>query len=72
MVIFLEFIVWASFLSMANTLLPSSSLPKWDLSRFQGKKMKKPAQLYTPSSRKYEGLPDVSYPFHDKTVTVTK
>lgn len=33
--------------------------------------MKKPAQLYTPSTRKYEGLPDVSYPFHDKTVTVT-
>ncbi|MDH6513703.1 hypothetical protein M2126_002371, partial [Polynucleobacter sphagniphilus] len=22
-------------------------------------------------TRKYEGLPDVSYPFHDKTVTVT-
>ncbi len=34
--------------------------------------MKKPAELYIPSSRKYEGLPDVSYPFHDKTVTVTK
>lgn len=33
--------------------------------------MKKPAQLYVPSTRKYEGLPDVSYPFHDKTVTVT-
>jgi len=38
----------------------------------QALEMKKPAQLYTPSSRKYEGLPDVSYPFHDKTVTVTK
>ena len=34
--------------------------------------MKKPAQLYQPSTRKYEGLPDVSYPFHDKTVTATK
>jgi transposase InsO family protein len=35
----------------------------------QALKMKKPAQLYTPSSRKYEGLPDVSYPFHDKKST---
>ena len=31
----------------------------------------RPADLYTPSTRKYEGLPDVSYPFNDKTVTVT-
>ena len=37
----------------------------------QALEMKKPAQLYVPSTRKYEGLPDVSYPFHDKTVTVT-
>jgi putative transposase len=37
----------------------------------QALEMKKPAQLYTPSTRQYEGLPDVSYPFHDKTVTVT-
>jgi putative transposase len=33
--------------------------------------MMRPADLYTPSTRKYEGLPDVSYPFHDKTVTIT-
>ena len=33
--------------------------------------MKKPAELYLPSTKRYEGLPDVSYPFHDKTVTVT-
>ena len=32
--------------------------------------MKKPAELYAPSPRKYEGLPDVSYPIHDKTVNV--
>jgi putative transposase len=38
----------------------------------QALEMKKPAQLYQPSTRKYEGLPDVSYPFHDKTVTATK
>ena len=37
----------------------------------QALERKKPAQLYTHSTRKYEGLPDVSYPFHDKTVTVT-
>jgi len=37
----------------------------------QALEMKKPADLYVPSTRKYEGLPDVSYPFHDKTVTVT-
>jgi transposase InsO family protein len=33
--------------------------------------MMRPADLYTPSTHKYEGLPDVSYPFHDKTVTIT-
>jgi putative transposase len=30
-----------------------------------------PAELYTPSTRPYSGLPDLEYPFHDKTVTVT-
>lgn len=33
--------------------------------------MKYPAELYVPSVRVYQGLPDVEYPFHDKTVTVT-
>lgn len=37
----------------------------------QALEMKKPAELYTPSARRYQGLPDVSYPFHDKTVTIT-
>ena len=37
----------------------------------QALEMKKPAQLYQPSTRKYEGLPDVSYPFDEKTGTVT-
>ncbi|MFM8257447.1 MAG: integrase core domain-containing protein, partial [Polynucleobacter sp.] len=37
----------------------------------QALEMKKPAELYTPSARRYAGLPDVSYPFHDKTVTIT-
>jgi transposase len=33
--------------------------------------MKAPAQLYTPSSRAYEGLPEVEYPFHDRDILVT-
>jgi putative transposase len=30
-----------------------------------------PAERYTASSRPYEGLPDLDYPFHDKAITVT-
>lgn len=37
----------------------------------QGLDMKCPAEIYAPSLKKYRGLPEVSYPFHDKTVTVT-
>lgn len=33
--------------------------------------MKTPAALYTPSSRAYEGLPEFSYPFHDRDIIVT-
>jgi putative transposase len=33
--------------------------------------MKYPAELYTPSTKAYHGLPDLNYPFADKTVTVT-
>ena len=33
--------------------------------------MRYPAERYVPSTRPYEGLPDLDYPFHDKTVTVT-
>jgi transposase InsO family protein len=33
--------------------------------------MKVPAELYTPSSRAYEGLPELAYPFHDKDILVT-
>jgi transposase InsO family protein len=33
--------------------------------------MKAPAELYTPASRAYEGLPEVEYPFHDRDVLVT-
>ncbi|MFO0992513.1 MAG: IS481 family transposase [Hyphomicrobiales bacterium] len=33
--------------------------------------MKAPAELYTPSSRAYEGLPEVANPFHDRDALVT-
>jgi len=33
--------------------------------------MKCPAQVYTPSSRPYRGLPELSYPFHDREILVT-
>ena len=33
--------------------------------------MKCPGDLYQPSRRRYVGLPDLEYPFHDKTITVT-
>jgi putative transposase len=34
--------------------------------------MKVPADLYTRSTRPYTGLGQLSYPFHDRTVTVTQ
>ena len=33
--------------------------------------MKVPADLYMPSQKPYQGLPDVEYPFHDRDVVVT-
>jgi transposase InsO family protein len=33
--------------------------------------MKCPAELYTPSPRPYQGIPEPHYPFHDRTVVVT-
>jgi len=33
--------------------------------------MKFPGELYKPSSRHYKGIGNLSYPFHDKTITVT-
>ena len=34
--------------------------------------MRYPAELYEPSPRPYRGLTELSYPFHDRTVTVTR
>ena len=33
--------------------------------------MKCPAEVYTPSVRAYNGLTELSYPFHDRGVVVT-
>ncbi len=37
----------------------------------QGIGMQTPADLYRPSGRPYRGLPDLDYPLHDRTVTIT-
>jgi len=37
----------------------------------QALNMQCPAERYLPSRRPYKGLPDLEYPFHDKTVVVT-
>jgi transposase InsO family protein len=33
--------------------------------------MKYPAEVYAPSSRPYQGLPELTYPFHDRDILVT-
>jgi transposase InsO family protein len=33
--------------------------------------MQRPADVYTPSRRPYQGLPDIEYPLHDRDVLVT-
>jgi putative transposase len=37
----------------------------------QALNMKYPAELYSASPRPYNGLPELEYPFHDRTITVT-
>lgn len=37
----------------------------------QALSMKQPAAVYSPSQRPYRGLPDLDYPFHDRSVLVT-
>ena len=34
--------------------------------------MKYPAELYQRSLRPYQGLPELEYPLHDHTITVTR
>ena len=38
----------------------------------QALNMRYPAELYSPSTRPYTGLPALEYPFHDRTVIVTQ
>ena len=33
--------------------------------------MKRPADLYTAATRRYDGLPELTYPFHDRDVVIT-
>ena len=33
--------------------------------------MATPAEVYTPATRAYEGLAELSYPFHDRDILVT-
>jgi transposase InsO family protein len=49
-----------AFLDEFNTERPHEAL-----------QMKRPADLYTPSSRAYDGLPELNYPFHDRDILVT-
>jgi transposase InsO family protein len=37
----------------------------------EGLSMKTPAEVYTPSPRPYRGLPELTYPLHDRDVVVT-
>ena len=37
----------------------------------EGLGMKYPAEVYTPSARPYNGLPELDYPFHDRSILVT-
>jgi hypothetical protein len=49
-----------SFVQEFNTERPHEALA-----------MKPPAELYSPSPRRYDGIPDVAYPFHDRDILVT-
>lgn len=49
-----------AFVSEFNTERPHEALG-----------MKTPAEVYSPALRPYQGLPDISYPFHDRDILVT-
>jgi transposase InsO family protein len=49
-----------AFLAEFNTERPHEALD-----------MKTPAEVYRPSGRAYDGLPDVAYPYHDRDILVT-
>ena len=33
--------------------------------------MKCPAEIYSTANRRYDGLPEIAYPFHDRDILVT-
>ena len=33
--------------------------------------MRRPAEVYTPARRPYQGLPELQYPLHDRDVLIT-
>jgi hypothetical protein len=33
--------------------------------------MKCPSEIYIPSAKRYEGLPEIDYAFHDRISTIT-
>ncbi len=49
-----------AFVSEFNTERPHEALA-----------MKVPLDLYTPSARRYNGLPEIDFPFHDRDALVT-
>jgi len=38
----------------------------------EGIEMKITGDLYRPSSRQHTGLPELAYPFHDRTIVITE
>jgi putative transposase len=46
-------------------------IDQYNHERHQALAMKVPADLYAPSPRRYHGLDELTYPFHDQTITVT-
>ena len=52
--------IFTAFIEIFNQERPQQALD-----------MKCPAEAYRPVARLDQGLPDVDYPFHDKTIVVT-
>ena len=54
----------------SRTDVPATK-PKKGNRRGEALDMRRPTELYTVSTRRYDGLPKLSYPFHDRDVIVT-
>jgi hypothetical protein len=51
--------------------MSASALPPTAKGRTLGASFRCPAELYAASTRRYDGLPELTYPFHDRDVIVT-